>query len=157
MGRETGSHPSKAAGTLDEMMLFDQESLKCPYHYDQLLRDQAPVHRDPTSGVYTVSTYDLVREVHRSPQVFSNEFGLESGASGGLSDPDIKAAMRSHPNLGKGTLLTTDDPEHKVFRDLMKDFFTADNFMTYEPWIRDRARSLLDKLAQKQSCNFGIT
>ena len=46
--------------SLDEQKLFDTETLKCPYHYDRSLRAQAPVHVDPESGVYVVSTYELV-------------------------------------------------------------------------------------------------
>ena len=140
--------------SLDEMLLLDPETLKCPYHFDKTLREQAPVHKDSMTGVYVVSTYELVREAHKNPQVFSNEFGLAVGASQGKVDPDLKEAMDSYPNIGKGTLLTIDDPEHKIFRDAVKDFFTADNFRTYEPWIRELARDLVDKLAQKQQSNF---
>ena len=51
---------------LSEMKLLDPETLKCPYHYDQALREQAPVHQDPETGVYIVSTYGLVRRFHES-------------------------------------------------------------------------------------------
>lgn len=148
------AHQTESNRPLDEMMLLDPQTLKCPYHYDRMLREQAQVHRDPGTGVYIVSTYDLVREAHRTPQVFSNEFGLAVGSSQGIADPDIKAAMGSYPDIGRGTLLTVDDPDHKIFRDEVKDFFTAENFKTYEPWIRQRAKGLVDKLAQKQHCNF---
>jgi cytochrome P450 len=106
---------------LQEMHLMDPEILKCPYHFDQTLREQAPVYQDPASGVFIVSTYELVRQAHKNPTVFSNEFGLSVGSSQDV-DPDIKAAMDSYVNIGKGTLLTIDDPEHKQFRDAVKDF-----------------------------------
>jgi cytochrome P450 family 142 subfamily A polypeptide 1 len=138
---------------LSEMPLMDPPTLQCPYHYDATLRDEAPVYQDPQTGVYIVSTYDLVREAHRTPQVFSNEFGLAVGSSQGI-DPDIKEAMDRTYNLGKGTLLTVDDPEHKVYRDAVKEFFAAGYMEQYEPWIRDLANSLADKLAQKNECNF---
>lgn len=138
---------------LQDMHLMDPQILKCPYHYDQTLREQAPVHCDPQSGVYTVSTYELVREAHKNPQVFSNEFGLSAGSSQGV-DPDIKVAMDSYVNFGKGTLLTIDDPEHKAYRDAVKEFFTQDNFKTYEPWIRGLAKDLVAKLAAKEQSDF---
>jgi cytochrome P450 len=138
---------------LQEMHLMDPEILKCPYHFDQTLREQAPVYQDPASGVFIVSTYELVRQAHKNPTVFSNEFGLSVGSSQDV-DPDIKAAMDSYVNIGKGTLLTIDDPEHKQFRDAVKNFFTQDNFKTYEPWIRELAKDLTGKLAQKGECNF---
>ncbi|MEP1595028.1 MAG: hypothetical protein ABJK20_10660, partial [Halieaceae bacterium] len=105
--------------TLPEMQLMDAETLKCPYHYDKTLREEAPVYQDPTSGVYVVSTYELVREAHKAPGVFSNEFVLAAGSADAM-DPDIRAAMESYPNTGKGTLLTIDDPQHKIYRDAVK-------------------------------------
>ena len=101
--------------SLDEQKLFDTETLKCPYHYDRSLREQAPVHVDPESGVYVVSTYELVREAHRAKDVFSNEFGLALGSRSRV-DPDVFAAMQETYNLGKGTLLTIDEPEHTTYQ-----------------------------------------
>ena len=138
---------------LAEMHLMDPEILKCPYHYDKSLRETAPVYQDPDTGVFVVSTYELVREAHKAPGVFSNEFGLAAGSASAM-DPDIKEAMESYPNLGKGTLLTIDDPDHKMYRDAVKAFFTADNFQQYEPWIRELAKGLVDDLAKKSSCDF---
>lgn len=145
-----GTSDSRA---LDEMPLVDPATLKCPYHYDKTLREEAPVYQDPQTGVYVVSTYDLVREAHRKKDVFSNEFGLAVGSAREV-DPEVQAAMDSTYHLGKGTLLTVDDPEHKMFRDAVKDFFTADNFQTYEPWIRNLANDLVDKIADKGECEF---
>ena len=59
---------------LADMSPFDTDTLKCPYHFDKTLRETAPVFQDPTSGVYIVSTYELVREAHKAPEVFSNDF-----------------------------------------------------------------------------------
>ena len=67
--------------TLSDMALFDTDTLKCPYHYDKTLRDTAPVYQDPDSGVFVVSTYALVREVHKNDTVFSNEFMLAKGSA----------------------------------------------------------------------------
>jgi len=138
---------------LPEMSLMDPSTLKCPYHYDEVLRHQAPVYRDPQTGVYIVSTYDLVREAHRNPAVFSNEFVLAVGSRNAV-DPDVKAAMDQTYDLGKGTLLTVDDPEHKIYRDAVKDYFAAPYMEKFEPWIRDLSNSLADKMAQKNECNF---
>lgn len=139
--------------SLAEMKLFDTESLSCPYHYDSNLREEAPVYQDPESGVFIISTYELVREAHRAKQVFSNEFTLALG-SGSEIDPDVFAAMRDTYNLGKGTLLTVDEPEHTAYRNAVKDLFTADVVAGYAPWIRELAKELADKLAAKTECNF---
>ena len=57
---------------LADMTLFDTDTLKCPYHYDKTLRDEVPVYQDPESGVFIISTYDLVRQAHKNDDVFSN-------------------------------------------------------------------------------------
>lgn len=139
--------------SLADMPLFDTATLKCPYHYDKTLREQAPVYRDPSSGVYVVSTYELVREAHKKDDVFSNEFTLALGSATEL-DADVKAAMAKTYNLGKGTLLTVDDPEHKAYRDIVRDFFLAKNIEQYRPWISDLADRLVRELPAGQPCNF---
>lgn len=138
---------------LADMPLFDTGTLKCPYHYDKVLREQAPVYRDPASGVFVVSTYELVREAHKNDAVFSNEFTLALGSATEL-DPDIKAAMAKTYNLGKGTLLTVDDPDHKLYRDTVRDFFLAKNLERYRPWISDLADRLVNDIPAGQPYNF---
>jgi cytochrome P450 len=139
--------------TLEEMPLMSPDILKCPYHFDKTLREQAPVHVDPTTGIYIVSTYDLVREVQKAKGIFSNEFGLALGAGREL-DPELVEVMKDSYDIGKGTLLTIDDPEHGHFRDAVKDFFLAPNIASYEPWIKELAEDLAQKLAGKTECNF---
>jgi cytochrome P450 family 142 subfamily A polypeptide 1 len=147
------STEAAAGASLEEMKLLDPDILKCPYHYDKTLREQAPVHQDPETGVYIVSTYELVRQVQKAKDVFSNEFTLALGSTRKL-DPAIKSAMDETYNLGKGTLLTVDDPDHGEYRDAVKDFFLADNIKGYEPWITEFANSIVDKMAAKGQCNF---
>lgn len=139
--------------SLAEMPLFDPETLKCPYHYDSQLRAEAPVYRDPHSGIFVVSTYELVRQAHKAKDIYSNEFGRAVGAVREVP-PEVLAVQETSYNLGRGTLLTIDDPEHRIYRDGVKDFFLAENFQQYAPWIRERARGLVDQLAAKQSCDF---
>lgn len=130
---------------LSDIPLFDAETLKCPYHYDKVLRDEAPVYRDPDSGVYVVSTYQLVREAHKNDAVFSNDFTLALGSQEEL-DSDVAAAMERTYDLGKGTLLTVDDPEHKMYRDTVRDFFLKDNVERYRPWITTLAQNSVAEL-----------
>ncbi len=138
---------------LEDMTLFDTATLKCPYHYDSTLRQEAPVYRDPASGVYVVSTYDLVREAHKASDVFSNEFTLALGSQQKL-DSEVVAAMRQTYDLGKGTMLTIDDPEHKAYRDGVRDFFLKDSVERYRPWISDLATQLVDEIPSGETYQF---
>jgi len=138
---------------LADMPLFDSNTLKCPYHYDQTLREQQPVYQDPTSGVFVISNYALVREAHKNEAVFSNEFTLALGSAKDL-DADVKAAMAKTYNLGKGTLLTVDDPEHKAYRDIVRDFFLAKNIEHFRPWINELAGRLVDEIPCGEPFDF---
>jgi cytochrome P450 len=138
---------------LADMPLFDDVTLKCPYHFDLTLREKAPVYRDPQSGVYTIATYELVREAHRKPEVFSNDFALARGNQGEL-DADIAAALGRTYNLGRGTLLTLDDPDHATYRDALKDFFLAPNLARFRPWIEELAERLAQALPSGEACDF---
>lgn len=138
---------------LADMALFDTNTLKCPYHYDKTLRDTAPVYQDPDSGVFVISNYALIREVHKNDAVFSNEFMLAKGSAEKL-DADIDAAMQSTYNLGKGTLLTVDDPDHKMYRDTVKDFFLAKNIEQYRPWVRKLAQRLVSEIPAGEPYDF---
>lgn len=138
---------------LADMPLFDNDTLKCPYHFDKTLREDAPVFQDPTSGVWIVATYELVREAHKTPEVFSNDFGLALG-SGEKLDDDVLEAMGRTYDLGKGTLLTVDDPVHNLYRDELKSFFLAKNVAKYRPWIEELADKLVAELPFGESFEF---
>ena len=139
--------------SLQDMPLMDPATMQCPYHYDKTLRAEAPVYQDPQTGIFVVATYDLVREAHRHPDVFSNEFGLALGSARKI-DPEVQAAMDRTYNLGKGTLLTIDDPHHKVYREAVREHFTAVYMERYRDWIAGRANALADSLAGKGQCDF---
>ncbi|MEM8496757.1 MAG: cytochrome P450 [Pseudomonadota bacterium] len=138
---------------LADMTLLDTDTLKCPYHYDKTLRTNAPVYQDPQTGVFVVSTYELVREAHKKANVFSNEFTLALGSTRQM-DGDVGAAMKNTYDLGKGTMLTVDDPDHKTYRDTVKDFFVQNNVAKYRPWIEDFADRLVSEIPAGEPYNF---
>ena len=138
---------------LADMPLFDDVTLRCPYHFDRTLRASAPVYRDPQSGVYIIATYELVREAHRKVEVFSNEFTLARGNQAKL-DADIDAALGGTYDLGRGTLLTVDDPDHATYREAMKDFFLAPNLARFRPWIEEQTERLVQALPGGEACDF---
>ncbi|MEM1113492.1 MAG: cytochrome P450 [Pseudomonadota bacterium] len=138
---------------LADMPLFDPNTLKCPYHFDSTLRHEAPVYKDPQSGVYVVSTYDLVRQAHRAADVFSNEFTLAIGSSRRL-DEEVVDAMRSTYDLGKGTMLTIDNPQHDIYRSSVREFFLAPNLQRFRPWVSDFAEKLVAEIPAGEPYHF---
>ena len=55
-----------------EVNFFDVETNNCPYHAYKDLRDDAPVWKDPRTGMYVISRYDDVRAVVTDVERFSN-------------------------------------------------------------------------------------
>ena len=137
--------------SLEEMELFDKEILSCPYHYNKELRDNAPVYKDPQTGIFIISKYELVKEAARKKDIFSNEFVLNVDSS---ESEEVTTARKKSFNLGRGTLLTIDDPEHKKYRALVKDFFVPEKIVAYEPWILDLSNNLIEKFEDKGRCDF---
>ena len=145
------NNPLDDSRKLEDMQLFDKEILECPYHYNKELREQAPVYKDPETGIYIISKYELVKEAARKKDIFSSQFILNADSS---EAEEVKEARRKAFNLGKGTLLTIDDPEHKKYRELVKDFFVPDKIAAYEPWILDFSSNLIEKFADNGNCDF---
>ena len=105
---------------------FDPAVLETPWSYYRELRAEAPVFRDPFTGVFHVASYELVVEVLRDPETYSNRFAPAMGSASLAelaNDPELVAlAAKSYP--GVDTLLTADAPEHKRFRGLVNKAFT---------------------------------
>ena len=51
---------------------LNEELLKDPYPFYKILRERAPIYREPDYGVYLISRYDDVLEVDRQAEVFSH-------------------------------------------------------------------------------------
>ncbi len=131
--------------TLDEIHPFDPAVLESPWDYYRQLRAEAPVYRDPHTGIFHVATYDLVMEVVKNHEVYSNRFAPAMGGSlaAGSKDPELeKLAERAYP--GVDTMLTADPPEHKRFRGLVNKAFTPRRVKLLEAGIEQLANELID-------------
>lgn len=90
------------------------------------LRANAPVWKDPRTGVWGVATYDLVKEVSSRPKLFSNANGIR---------PDSPATPM---------MIEMDDPEHLQRRKLVNKGFTPRRVQDQEDSIRRTTQALLD-------------
>ena len=50
------------------------DTQNCPYAAYDRLREEAPVWRDPNSGFFVISRYDILKEVLLDTERFSNVF-----------------------------------------------------------------------------------
>ena len=100
------------------------------------LRSNAPVWRDPSSGVWGVSTYDLVKHVSTHPQTFSSSGGIR-------------------PDHGPQPMMVDmDDPAHRQRRKLVNKGFTPQRVRDKEPSIRRIVDDLVDTICERGECDL---
>lgn len=139
---------------LAEINSFDPDLLQDPYPYYSRLRDEAPVFRDPKTGIISVATFDLIMEVNRQPMVFSNNFGeaLRAGSVGGV-DPEESAIM-AEGVLVANTMLTADPPDHTRYRKLAMQAFTHKRVEQMGDYVARVTNDLIDTFIDKGACEF---
>lgn len=130
---------------LDEIHPFDPAILESPWDYYTQLRDEAPVYRDPHTGIFHVSSYERVLEAVKNHALYSNRFAPAMGGSPGAdsTDPELQE-MAKHAYPGVDTMLTADPPEHKRFRGLVNKAFTPRRVGKLAAGIEELADQLID-------------
>lgn len=146
--------PDDAHPPLGGVNLFDPDFLQDPHPYYARLRREAPVFRDPLTGVVQVSTYDLVMEVNRQPLVFSNEFSgaLRAGAVTQM-DPEEGAILAEGVQVAN-TMLTADPPAHTRYRKLAGQAFTFKRVEGMAEKVAEVANGLIDAFIADGRCEF---
>jgi cytochrome P450 len=139
---------------LHQINPFDPEILQDPYPYFERLRREAPVYRDPHTGIVSVSTYDLILEVNRQPLVFSNDFStqLRSGTTAAIDEDEM--AILSEGWTVTNTMLTADPPAHTRYRKLAMKAFTMKRVEGMNAYVEEVANALIDGFVQDGRCEF---
>ena len=100
------------------------------------LRANAPVWRDPQSGVWGVATYDLVKHVSTNPELFSSAGGIR-------------------PEYGPTPMMIDmDDPAHWQRRRLVNKGFTPKRVRDKEGLIRRTVDTLIDAVCERGECDL---
>lgn len=137
-----------------EVSLFDQDTLIDPYAAYKTLRDQAPVHFEPSFGAHIVTRYDLIREAIRDTATYSSEFGdFLDGARKILfqqAPPDVQqklVELNEQMIFLPPTMLTLDEPEHTRYRSLVAKLFTGSEVRKSEPTVQEVVERNIEGMA----------
>ena len=76
------------ATTPVDINFFDPAVNDCPYPAYQLLRDEAPVWKDPLTGMYVMSRYEDIRMILLDTTRFTNGVGNGADNTGKAIRPD---------------------------------------------------------------------
>lgn len=107
---------------------YDQATADDPYPIYAELRRSAPVYRNDDLDFWALARHADVLAAHNDPATYSSAGGvqIERGSDGG------------------SLLLTKDPPEHRWHRRIVSRVFTPKRMLDLEPFVRIRARELLD-------------
>ncbi|MBI1250897.1 MAG: cytochrome P450 [Alphaproteobacteria bacterium] len=142
---------------LNELNAFAPEILANPYPFYARLRDEAPVYRDPNTGLVYVSTYERIIEVNSQPRVFSNKFGEQLRTGAGFQvDPQEQEILRSGVQI-VDTMLTADPPQHTRYRKLAMKAFTMKRVDGMAEYIGKVCNELIDGFIDQGECEFKST
>ncbi|MDB5714351.1 MAG: hypothetical protein JWO15_1748 [Sphingomonadales bacterium] len=132
----------------------DPEILQEPHAYYARLREEAPVFRDPKTGIISVSTYALVLEVAKKPKIFSSKFGhlLTSGGAGSLDSEEEAIMATGLP--WRDTLLTADPPAHQRYKRIAMKAFPHSRVAGMEPYITTTTNRLIDEFIKDGIVEF---
>jgi cytochrome P450 len=139
-----------------DVNFFDVETNNCPYHAYKDLRDDAPVWKDPRTGMYVISRYDDVRAVVTDVERFSN-----AKKPVRINTPEMIERQQKIGNLYKEkgwvpapTLAGRDDPNHKEMRSLFDHAFRPSRIKLLDPMVERVSQQLVDAFIDKGTCDW---
>jgi cytochrome P450 len=144
--------------TLDEINLLDRGLQNCPYHAYQLLRDEAPVWKDPITGFYVVTRFEDLRAILLDTERYINSMSGGQGGSRERLDSERAERMRTLYEeegwLPAATLAGRDDPNHKQMRAMFNEAFKPKKINAMDPFVRDTAYKLIDAFVDDGYCDW---
>jgi cytochrome P450 len=123
-----------------------------PWEFYRRLRERAPVFHDPRHDIWFVTSFELVDRVMKNPKLFSSQVDRASMRQGGLPPRVLEIRAQGWPLAM--TMSQNDAPSHDVFKGLVSPFFTPRNLGVVEPFVRDKARALMDALPRGERVDF---
>lgn len=137
----------QAEAPLENIDIYDEALLECPFGYFRRLSQTAPVLKHAASGIYQVSGYEYASMALLDPETFSNEIGAALHGHAQQSD-EVKAVLaNAYPTAS--VLHTTDGAKHAFSRQLVNRAFSAKRVRDMEPRIVALADELIDRFAPR--------
>ncbi len=138
--------------TLSEVNFFDSQISECPYGAYKVLREEAPVWKDPISGIYVITRYDDIKDVLIDTEIFKNErkFRARTNTRSEL----IRNLYEEKGWVPAPTLAGRDDPEHKEMKALFAHAFRPQKIKQLDPFVENLAIRLFDDFLPKGECDW---
>ncbi len=168
-GRLDGDNRRHATATdIGEQQVMENSAANCPFThlldldayrqgmpYDTLaeIRKQGSFVRfdDPGTGVpyWAAVRRDALDYVSQNPALFSSQvegpFPME---------PESELQRETMQVMLDNSFIAMDPPKHMAHRRVVRDAFTPRAVSAMEPWLREQAKAIVDRVATKGSCEF---
>lgn len=138
---------------LDEYSLLDPAVQDDPFAMYEAMQEAPGIYQMPETGFFIISRYADLRAVLTDPASFSNEVDRAA-----LQGPELSEAHqhylseRGWPHIN--TLQRSDAPAHGRYRKLVDRVFTVGRVREMTPRIEAVAESLIDRFADRGTCEF---
>lgn len=139
--------------TLERWNLMDPAVQQCPYPFYAAARAQAPLYRMPQTGFWLVTSFELVREVIRQPDLYASGVSPMALREGGVPQ-DIVDIYVNEGWVPLASCSTSDPPQHTRVRAFLEPLFTVQRVREIRPLIDRTVRELLDGLAGRREIEF---
>ena len=142
---------------LDDINLLDHGLQNCPYHAYQLLRDEAPVWKDPVTGFYVITRFEDLRDLLLDTERYANGAIDKESNRNRLDDERGKRMRALYEEKGwlpAPTLAGRDDPNHKEMRAMFNEAFRPKRINAMDPFVRDTAYKLIDAFVDEGRCDW---
>ena len=117
-----------------------------PGPFFRAMRDTCPVHYEERLDLWIVTRYEDVQTVLRDPATFSSAGAVTTSA---VPLPATVQAVLVRASWPLRLLTESDPPIHRQLRGLVQKAFTPRRVRSLEPFVAQRARSLIDAFRSK--------
>jgi cytochrome P450 len=133
----------------DKVRIEEPAFYEDPFAVFERMRREAPVFWYAPLDTWVLTTYEDIRFVERTPEIFSNASGitLNDIRYGGVTD-SFNVSTRAE------LLATTDPPRHRELRRVLAPGLIPSSINRWEPTVRAFARRLIDAIVPGEPFNF---
>jgi cytochrome P450 len=138
---------------IHEINPMHPDLLRSPALLNKRLRDEAPVFKDPSSGIYFISRFEDVVAMSQDPKIFSSVMGGAATRAVESSEPEIVEIM-AEGYADVPTMLTQDPPLQRRYRKFVDGVFAPSALNALSPMMESISHDLIDRFGEKGECEF---
>jgi len=132
--------------------LFTPDVIANPYEYYGQLRDEDPVHWNPSYELWLITRHDDLVWLTRHHELFSSAVFRNDPrpAYPPIAESDL-GLYEYVRNYQGDQFIQHDRPEHLEMRRVMHSYFTPKSMEAWRPFVREAVKELLDAAEEKGS------